>query len=86
MCARACVCVCVTVCVRVCVCVCADKTPVNKCLLGVSLSSSLALMFPLQHYQHLCDYSYDLVIERGEVTTCLVAFSFSSFFVHCGHY
>ncbi|KAK7090581.1 ubiquitin-associated domain-containing protein 2-like [Littorina saxatilis] len=41
-------------------------TPVNKVLLGVSLSSSLALLFPLQQYRHLCTYSYDLVIERGE--------------------
>ncbi|KAL8588270.1 hypothetical protein ACOMHN_008573 [Nucella lapillus] len=42
------------------------QTPVNKVLLGMSLSSSLALMFPLHQYRHLCAYNYDLVIARGE--------------------
>ncbi|XP_076435530.1 ubiquitin-associated domain-containing protein 2-like [Babylonia areolata] len=53
------------------------QTPVNKFLLGLSLSSSLALMFPLHQYRHLCTYSYDLVIERGEywrMLTSKVAF------------
>lgn len=42
------------------------QTPVNKVLLGISLSSSLTLMFPLQQYRYLCTYNYDLVIARGE--------------------